>query len=126
MKKLVLTILALCALGAVLASPASARPWYSNNWMSPTGNIRCVYNTNNDALTCGTANPRRSITLWSDGSTSRGRALPNSRGYVLPYGTYWQSYYGNGDTFCQSFKTGTECWNDYGGFHISRERIYGY
>jgi hypothetical protein len=122
MRKLVLTILALCAFGAVLASPASAS-WRSNNWMSPSGNIRCVFDDNRDAITCGTASPRRSVTLFADGHTGRGRFLPNSRGFVLGYGQTWQSHYSDASTTCWSSKRGMDCSNYYGGFTISRERI---
>lgn len=127
MKKLVLTILALCALGAALAGPASARPWYSNNWTSPSKNIRCTYNPYQDSLTCATVTPRRAaITLWPSGSTSRSRKLPSGRGPSLPYGTYWASYVLGGDIRCDSYTSGLECYNSGGGFHISREAVYGW
>jgi hypothetical protein len=117
----VAAVAVLAVAASATADDADAAGWRSNRWVSPTQNIRCAYNPIQGSLTFATASPRRSVTLWWDGSTSRGRGLLPVRGPVFPYGTSWSTY--DGDAGCVSYSTGIDCYNDRGGFHIERARI---
>jgi hypothetical protein len=122
MRKLVLTILALCALGSAVGV-ADAAAWESNKWRSPSNNIRCVWRNWNHSVTCVTASPRRSVTLYANGRIAIGRATLPPVGPILGYGYSWQNHYTGYDTSCSSEVTGISCGNGLGWFNISRERV---
>jgi hypothetical protein len=122
MKKLVLTILALCALGSAVGV-ADAAAWESNKWRSPSNNIRCVWRNWNHSITCATRSPRRSVTLYANGRTAIARAFVPPIGPVLGYGYTWSNDYTGNDTTCTSSIAGITCWNEYAGFQIARENV---
>jgi len=122
MKKLVLTILALCALGSAVGVD-HADAWSSARFRSPSNNIHCMYRKWNDSITCATKFPRKSVTLYTNGRTAIAHAFVPPIGPVLQYGDWWTTSNVGGFTRCDSWSTGISCSNGIGGFVIARQGI---
>jgi hypothetical protein len=96
----------------------------SAGFQSPTGNIRCLYDQDFDAVTCLVASLSRAVTLDAQGTaTELGNVTIEQQGLVLQYGEVWtQSVF-----TCESSSSGILCAanvGDYGGyFAVNRDGI---
>jgi hypothetical protein len=111
------------ALVGLALFPCAGQAWVSERFQSPSGNIRCYYRSYEASITCSTNVPRRSVTLYEDGYTTRtrGRGVLPRMGPVLQYWRGAISF--DGWTSCWSGTDGMQCENGSGGFHIAREGI---
>lgn len=87
--------------GFVVAPVAGA--WTSSTFQSPTGNIRCRYDSYNSVVACRTGNDGlvAAVSLWGRPYATRGGTFPS--GPTLYYGETW--------TVNRKFR----CWSRYEG-----------
>ncbi len=116
------------AVGVALAPAASAA--YSE-FRSPTGNIRCAYQSDGGPrLACFVLSSRRQA--WLDVNASEVSRMSSVdyanarqlRGRAIRYGSAWRG----GPFFCNSKYSGMDCWHRYTGaaFFVSAQRSYAY
>lgn len=119
-KKILLLTVAVAGLFAGLTvKSAQAGMWYSNDFRSPTGNIRCHHNPATDAIACGTLNDGFTVALSAYGGKARkiigGTVYRWSGGPVLGYGTFWSAHWLRCDSSydrmtCRATQTGHGFW----------------
>ncbi len=113
------------ALVAIGVAVPTANAWTSNNFQSPTGNIRCRYDVNSEVKACLTGNDGQFAALGRWGRACTGRGGTFLGGPVLRYG---RSFFVSHKFRCNSKISGMMCASVQSGhgFFTSRDTWRGW